>query len=124
MVKDQVLLVGDAAGLAYPKSGEGIRPAVESAMLAARVIRHCDGDFQAAKLQPYKELMEQRFGTRQAGPDLLERLPLPVKQIFASRLMKTHWFTRNVVTDRWFLQSRQAPLVQGPDTGNSCNMRV
>jgi geranylgeranyl reductase family protein len=110
MVVDHVLLIGDSAGLAYPKSGEGIRPAVESAMLAARVIRQCDGDYQASGLQLYNELMEQRFGQRQPGPDLVERLPLPVKQIFARQLMKTHWFTKNVVTDKWFLQSRQAPL--------------
>jgi len=95
-----------------PKSGEGIRPAVESAMLAARVIRQCDGDYQAPKLRTYNELMEQRFGPRQPGSDFTERLPLPVKQLFARWLMKTHWFTNNVVTDKWFLQSRQAPLVQ------------
>jgi flavin-dependent dehydrogenase len=29
-----VLLIGDAAGLAYPESGEGIRPAVESGLIA------------------------------------------------------------------------------------------
>jgi len=112
MVQDHVLLIGDSAGLAYPKSGEGIRPAVESAMLAARIIRQCDGDYQARKLQPYKDLMEQRFGPRQPGSTLMERLPLPVKQIFARQLMKTHWFTKTVVTDKWFLQSGQAPLVQ------------
>ncbi len=38
MVDDGVMLIGDAAGLAYPKSGEGIRPAVESALTAAEVI--------------------------------------------------------------------------------------
>jgi len=119
MVKDKVLLIGDAAGLAYPKSGEGIRPAVESAMLAARVIRQCDGDYQATALQPYNQLMEQQFGPRQPGPDLMERLPLPVKQIFASQLMKTHWFTKNVVTNKWFLRSGEAPLVQGLDAHNS-----
>jgi hypothetical protein len=118
MVGDHVLLIGDSAGLAYPKSGEGIRPAVESAMLAARIIRQCDGDYQASSLQPYNELMEQRFGPRQPGPDLVERLPLPLKQMFARLLMKTHWFTRKVVTDKWFLQSSQAPLVQEPDTGS------
>jgi geranylgeranyl reductase family protein len=118
MVGDHVLLIGDSAGLAYPKSGEGIRPAVESAMLAARIIRQCGGNYQASRLQPYNELMEHRFGPRQPGPDLVERLPLPVKQIFARPLMKTHWFTRNVVTDKWFLQSSQAPLVQEPDTGS------
>ena len=107
MAADQVLLIGDAAGLANPKSGEGIRPAVESAMLAARVIRQCDGDYQASKLQPYIELMEQRFGPRQPGPDLMERLPFALRQMLAAQLMKTSWFTRKVVMDKWFLQSNQ-----------------
>src|SRR5262249_3825074 len=38
LADDGVLLIGDSAGLAYPQSGEGIRPAVESGMLAADVI--------------------------------------------------------------------------------------
>lgn len=108
MVKDHVLLIGDAAGLAHPKSGEGIRPAVESALLAARVVRHCGGDYQAPRLQLYNELIERRFGPRQPGPDLMERLPLPLRQVFARQLMKTRWFTKNVVADKWFLQSHQA----------------
>ncbi len=112
MVADQLLLIGDAAGLAYPKSGEGIRPAVESAVLAARLIRRCDGDYRAAALQPFNQLMEQRFGPRQPAPDLMERLPLPLKQICAGQLMKTHWFTRRIVTDKWFLQSDQPPLTR------------
>jgi geranylgeranyl reductase family protein len=119
MVRDNVLLIGDAAGLAYPKSGEGIRPAVESAMLAARVIRQCDGDYQTAALQPYNELMERQFGPRLPEPDLMERLPLLVKRIFASQLMKTRWFTKTVVTDKWFLRSGEAPLVQGMDADKS-----
>jgi len=52
----------------------------------------------------------KRFGERQPAPRLLERLPLPVKQLFARWLLKTRWFTRNVVTDQWFLQARQPPL--------------
>src|SRR6185369_1049098 len=36
---DGFVLIGDAAGLAYDRSGEGIRPAVESGLLAARSIR-------------------------------------------------------------------------------------
>ena len=38
LVDAAVLLAGDAAGLAYPESGEGIRPAVESGLLAAATI--------------------------------------------------------------------------------------
>jgi geranylgeranyl reductase family protein len=110
MVADNVLLIGDSAGLAYPQSGEGIRPAVESAMLAADVIRDCAGDYSKDKLQAYNKLMEQRFGQRLPGPDTMERLPMFVKRLFASQLMKTHWFTKNVVTDKWFLQSHQTPM--------------
>ncbi len=110
MVADNVLLIGDAAGLAYPQSGEGIRPAIESAMLAADVIRSCENDYSKDKLQSYNDLMEQRFGERQPAPDLMERLPMFVKRIFASQLMKTHWFTKKIVTDKWFLQSHQTPM--------------
>jgi len=110
MVVDNVLLIGDSAGLAYPQSGEGIRPAVESAMLAAQVILSCDNDYSGKKLQAYNDLMQQRFGKRQPGPDAMERLPMFVKKIFASQLMKTHWFTKNIVTEKWFLQTHQKPL--------------
>jgi geranylgeranyl reductase family protein len=110
MVADNVLLIGDSAGLAYPQSGEGIRPAVESAMLAADVIRDCAGDYSKEKLQTYNDMMAQRFGERLPGPDMMERLPMYIKRIFASQLMKTHWFTKNIVTDKWFLQSHQVQL--------------
>ncbi len=110
--EDQVLLIGDAVGLAYPQSGEGIRPAVESAMLAAKIIVDCEGDYHAQQLQGYQDELEKRFGERQPAPDLMERLPMGIKRLVASQLMKTHWFTRNVITDRWFLQSQQKPLTQ------------
>ena len=110
MVADNVLLIGDSAGLAYPQSGEGIRPAVESAMLAADVIRQCDGNYYCAMLKTYDDLMAKRFGQRLPEPDLMECLPMLVKKVFATQLMKTQWFTRKVVTDKWFLQSGQPPL--------------
>ena len=110
VIKDGVLLIGDAAGLAYPQSGEGIRPAVESALLAAQVVRTCDGDFQQTRLQPYYVKLVDRFGERQPKAGLLEKLPLGLKQALAGQLMQTRWFTRHVVMDRWFLHSQQAPL--------------
>ena len=110
MIADHVLLIGDAAGLAYPQSGEGIRPAVESAMLAADVIRQSEGDYSHSALRPYLEKMESRFGERSPAPDWLERLPMSIKKVFASQLMKTQWFTKNIVTEKWFLQSHQPRL--------------
>jgi geranylgeranyl reductase family protein len=108
--QDKVMLIGDAVGLAYPQSGEGIRPAVESAMLAAKVIMASGGKYSSQQLQRYQAELEDRFGKRQPAPELMERLPMAIKRLAASQLMKTHWFTRNIVTDRWFLQSHQAPL--------------
>lgn len=110
IVGDQVLLIGDAAGLAYPQSGEGIRPAVESALLAATVIRACGGDYSSTRLQSYTDLIEQRFGERQPEAGLMERLPFAIKQLAAAGLMRTRWFTKNIVTDRWFLHAHEAPL--------------
>jgi flavin-dependent dehydrogenase len=110
IIKDGVLLIGDAAGLAYPQSGEGIRPAVESALLAAEVIRNCHEDFSQVNLHPYYEQLVARFGERQPKPGLMERLPLGLKQLLAGQLMQTRWFTRHIVMDRWFLHTQQAPL--------------
>ena len=110
VVKDNVLLIGDSAGLAYPQSGEGIRPAVESAILAAQVIREANGDYPLHRLQAYSSFLEQRFGDRQPEPGLMEQLPFGIKKIIASQLMKTRWFTKNIVTERWFLHSQQEAL--------------
>lgn len=110
MLADSVLLIGDSAGLAYPQSGEGIRPAVESAILAAEVIQECENDYSQDKLKVYGDLMEQRFGKRLPGPNTMERLPTFVKKLFARQLMKTQWFTKNIVTSKWFLQSHQTPM--------------
>ncbi len=110
MVGENALLIGDAAGLAYPQSGEGIRPAVESAILAAEVIVSAAGNYSHESLQAFNHAMEQRFGRRQPDPDVMERLPMFVKRLFARQLMKTHWFTKKIVTEKWFLQSHQTPL--------------
>src|SRR5438067_1932212 len=45
LIDDGVLLIGDAAGLAYPHSGEGIRPAVESGIMATETIIAASGDY-------------------------------------------------------------------------------
>ncbi|HEX7140557.1 MAG TPA: NAD(P)/FAD-dependent oxidoreductase, partial [Vicinamibacterales bacterium] len=42
---DGVLLAGDALGLAYRQSGEGIRPAIESGLLAAATIIEAHADY-------------------------------------------------------------------------------
>jgi geranylgeranyl reductase family protein len=106
---ERALLVGDAAGLAYPQSGEGIRPAVESALMAAEVITEAAGDYSAARLAPYATRMEQRFGARMSK-SATDYLPEGLKRFLGARLMGSGWFARNVVIDSWFLHASTPAL--------------
>ena len=94
------LLIGDAAGLAYPFSGEGILPAIESGILAARLIA-------ANELESYAGNVAQRFDT---APGFITRLgarvPPRALQAAAPRLLRSRWFARKVVLDCWFLHSK------------------
>ncbi|MFZ5509124.1 MAG: NAD(P)/FAD-dependent oxidoreductase [Pseudomonadota bacterium] len=110
VVGDGVLLVGDAAGLAYPQSGEGIRPAVESGLMAAETVLEAAGDYRQKRLEAYRRRLSARFGNgRGAGPDLL---PEGLRSALARALLGNGWFTRHVVLDRWFLHAHQ-PVLSG-----------
>ncbi|MDR9423991.1 MAG: NAD(P)/FAD-dependent oxidoreductase [Marinobacter sp.] len=109
LVDDGLILLGDAAGLAYTQSGEGIRPAIESALLAAEVIRSAE-NYSSKSLQPYGEAIAERFGNRAKQHDSGWQLPQWVKTPLAGMLMRSHWFTRKVVTDKWFLHQEVPPL--------------
>lgn len=106
---DGVLLVGDAAGLAYEKSGEGIRPAVESGILAAETILSADGSYRCEDLKEYQERLIAHLGPPPAD-GLVGRLPASWINYLASRLMATKWFAKNVVLDNWFLHAQQPAL--------------
>jgi flavin-dependent dehydrogenase len=109
-VDDAVLVVGDAAGLAYTESGEGIRPAIESGLLAAGVILAAAGDYSRQHLEPYRTLLESRFGKRREPGLLAGRAPSRLRQFIAGRLLASRWFVRRVVLQRWFLRAGQPPL--------------
>jgi menaquinone-9 beta-reductase len=109
LMDDGVLLVGDAAGLAYPRSGEGIRPAVESGLLAARTIQSARGKYHRANLEPYVQAMTVRFGRRKST-SVTEMFPLAVKRPLARLLLNSPWFARHIIVDRWFLHRHEPPL--------------
>ena len=113
LLDDGVMLIGDAAGLAYPRSGEGIRPAIESALMAAQIVLDAAGKYSRAQLAPYAERLTQRFGSRIPDQEAAAWLPQRLKQSLAARLLATTWFARNVVVDRWFLHSGQRAMVPG-----------
>jgi len=105
-VDDGLLLIGDAAGLAAPGSGEGIRPALESALLAAETIAAARGRFRRSDLEPYVQALRARFGP----PGSRLELPGPVASLVGRCLLGSGWLTRRVVLDRGFLRTGRAPM--------------
>lgn len=112
IVDDNLLLIGDAAGLASPQSGEGIRPAIESGLMAADVLRDCQQKYGKEQLQVYQERVLNRFGPWPDEP-AGNMIPSVFRQFLGRQLMSTQWFTRKVLLDRWFLQQHLPPLVRG-----------
>jgi flavin-dependent dehydrogenase len=103
---DRVLLVGDAAGMAYAQSGEGIRPAIESGLLAADAIVAAAHRAQP-ELDGYQRALESRFGARST---MLPGFPSGISTWLAPHLLRNSWFTRRVLLDRWFLHAHQPAL--------------
>ena len=120
LVHDGVMLIGDAAGLAYSQSGEGIRPAIESGLLAARVINDAAGDYRREKLEPYVGLLRQRYGHTRGDWATAVGRRLSPKMVagIARHLLRMPWFARNVVMEKWFLHMVDEPLFL--EQGISC----
>jgi geranylgeranyl reductase family protein len=101
ILADGLLVVGDAAGLAFPESGEGIKPAIESGRLAANTLIASRGRADFSALQPYAEEIRRRHpGTKPS--------PAPVRAVLATlgrALLRSPTFTRHVVLNRWFLRT-------------------
>jgi menaquinone-9 beta-reductase len=121
LLDDGVLFIGDAAGLAYPQSGEGIRPAVESGLMAADVLIEARGNYRRQNLDPYARAISDRFGTPRQGA-ISDRLPMAFLQFAARRLLTNRWFTRHVVLDRWFLHAETQALSSSQRAPDSCGV--
>lgn len=110
ITSDGALLIGDAAGLAYPESGEGIRPAIESGLMAARVILEAAGDYRQQVLAALQARLAARFGRLKSTAPSRPILPTAWRQAVGRRLLATRWFTRHFVINRWFLHMNQPVL--------------
>ena len=112
LVGEGFALVGDAAGLAYPRSGEGIRPAVESGLLLARPVRRAGRPDAPQALEAYAEAVEARLGLRRPRrrPGLTDLLPAGATRWLAGRLLGSAWFARHVVVERWFVHAELPAL--------------
>jgi flavin-dependent dehydrogenase len=115
---DGVLLAGDALGLAYPQSGEGIRPAIESGLLAARAIIAAHGEYSADDFVAYDRSLTARFGDLYPSGDKPSHGSSDTSKSadraaswLGTRLLAFPWFVRHVVLDRWFLRAAEPALV-------------
>ena len=104
------LLIGDAAGLAYPQSGEGIRPAIESGLLAASTIVNARGCYTRDRLDPYEAGFRRRIGLSSFARLLSRAAPGTMPVALARRCLGNPWFVRHVVLNRWFLHAQQPAL--------------
>jgi len=112
IIDDAVLLTGDAAGLAYSQSGEGIRPAIESGLMAADAILAANGNYSLANLESYCTRLGLRFGNSQGGwaVSMGRRLPVKLLAVISRQLLATRWFSRHIVLDDWFLHLEEPAL--------------
>jgi flavin-dependent dehydrogenase len=114
VVGDEALLVGDAAGLAYAQSGEGIRPAVESGLLAAAALIAARGDYRAPSLDAYEQSLSARLppgGTLDRRVRLLpEAAAASIAASIGRLLLAMPPFVRHIALDRWFLHREQGSL--------------
>lgn len=98
LVGERALLIGDSAGLADNTSGEGIRPAVVSAALAAETIIEADGDYSFSKLKAYNEKIVSSFGKPDAPPESRD-LSAFEKLLFKKLLLGTQPGRRYIINN-------------------------
>jgi len=112
VAEDGVLLIGDAAGLAYAQSGEGIRPAVESGLLAAKAVLSAGTNGSSQLSETYRGLLEERFGKAQREwiANIGRHLPGWLLSSASRLLMTNRWFSRRVLLERWFLHRDEPAL--------------
>ena len=111
-VGDGVVLVGDAAGLAYPESGEGIRPAIESGLMAASAIVGACGRYSADRLACYERNLRTRFAPASAHRLFSGIAPPQTIAALGHLALRSRLFVRRYVLDRWFLHADRPALAR------------
>jgi len=100
---DGWMLIGDAAGLAHPFSGEGILPAIESGLLAAETI------IAGGSTEAYAERL---YDCLELPAGWITRIGASIPGVLLSAitpaLLRSRPFARSVILDRWFLHRSAA----------------
>jgi flavin-dependent dehydrogenase len=98
--------------VAYAQSGEGIRPAVESGLLAAKVVAEAQGMYSRERLEIYHSMLIDRFRKSESRwlTRIGARLPALAISAVARRILTSPWFARHVVLNAWFLRKNEPAL--------------
>jgi menaquinone-9 beta-reductase len=100
------LLVGDAGGFAQNYSAEGIRPAIETGVLAARLGHEAlsAGDCAEERLARYRAEAEARYGPQREGlAGLVARIVPPRLQVLLlDALLRSGWTRQKLVVEGLF----------------------
>ena len=97
-------------GSPIAQSGEGIRPAIESGLLAAATIVEADGHYTRGRLAPYEERLRARFPDQPLMRLVARTIPSTVTASVAAWLFDSPAFVRHVLLDRWFLHADEPAL--------------
>jgi flavin-dependent dehydrogenase len=114
LVADRTLLIVDAAGLAFPGSGEGIRTAIASGRLAAEALIAAHGRYGEADLSPYAEAVRREWPAASTPGPRVSALRAAIGRL----LTHTRLGSRYVLVERAFLQEhpRRAPRREARST--------
>lgn len=106
LCSDGVLLVGDAAGVAYNMSGEGIGPAIFSGLCAADTVCEAGGDYSCRQLARYTERLYARLGSPYPDALIAAAAVVPgfLSPIVRRLAVGNPAFRRHVVARRWFFR--------------------
>ncbi len=87
---DRFVLIGDAGGFASRWAGEGIKPAIQTAIFAAELVlaQLASGDFSAAATETYNRRCRQTYGLQSPGVagSVLRLLPDGFKRLAARQI--------------------------------------
>ncbi|MGH8711190.1 MAG: hypothetical protein ACREVA_07725, partial [Burkholderiales bacterium] len=75
------------------------------------VIVDAQNDYRQERLAPYVGLLTQRFGKKNLHQATGPLLPEKIRQTVAMKLMRTNWFARHIIIDRWFLHAGQPAML-------------
>ena len=96
-----LLLLGDAAGLAFPESGEGIRPAIESGRLAAEALAGGANPGSPEALAAYAAAIRRLHPPVAQFPAFVQS----ATAVLGRALLGNRAFTRHMILNRWFLRN-------------------